>query len=124
MDPIADMIVIIKNGYLAKKEAVTMPFSKFKQEIAKVLENEEYVGKSKKDGNLLEIALVYQDGKPKLHEIKKISKSGLRIYTKSKQIKSVKGGRGIYVISTPQGVMSGTEAKKKNFGGEVICQAW
>lgn len=124
MDPIADMIVIIKNGYLAKKDAVSMPFSNFKQEIAKVLEKDGYVGKSKKADNKLEIELIYSDGKPRLHEIKKISKSGLRVYTKSKQIKSVKGGRGIYVISTPQGVMSGAEAKKKNFGGEVICQAW
>lgn len=124
MDPIADMIVIIKNGYLAKKEDVSIPFSKFKQGIAKVLEESGYVGKSKKEDNKLEIELVYIDGKSKLHEIKKISKSGLRVYTKSKQIKSVKGGRGIYVISTPQGVMSGTEAKKKNFGGEVICQVW
>lgn len=124
MDPIADMIVIIKNGYLAKKAEVEMPYSKFKEEIAKVLEKEGYLGKSKKDSNRLFLELVYTDGKSKVNEIKRVSKSGLRIYVKSKKIQSVKGGRGSYIISTPQGVMSSVDAKKKNLGGEVICQVW
>ncbi|KKR78036.1 MAG: 30S ribosomal protein S8 [Candidatus Curtissbacteria bacterium GW2011_GWA1_40_9] len=124
MDPIADMIVIIKNGYLAKKDAVVMSYSKFKQELAKVLEKAGYIGKSKKEGSNLAIELAYNDGKSKMHEIKKVSKSGLRIYIKSKKIRPLKGGKGIYIISTPQGVMASNEAKKKNLGGEVICQVW
>lgn len=124
MDPIADMIVIIKNGYLAKKDLVSMPFSKFKYELAKVLEKEGYVGKSKKEGTKLEIEMVYIEEKPKLHEIKKVSKPGLRVYIKSKKIQLVKGGRGVYIVSTPQGVMSSKDARKKNLGGEVICLVW
>lgn len=124
MDPIADMIVIIKNGYLAKKDKVTVPYSKFKHEIVKVLEKTGYVGNSKKSENTLVIEIGYTGGKSKIHEIKKVSKSGLRVYTKSKKIKPLKGGRGLYIISTPQGVMTSSEARKKNLGGEVICQVW
>lgn len=124
MDPVSDMIVIIKNGYLARKAEVAVSYSKFKQELSKVLEKEGYVGKSKKDGSVLIIELVYTDGKSKLNEIKRISKPGLRVYIKSKKIQQVKGGRGTYIISTPQGVMPTKEARKKNLGGEVICRVW
>lgn len=124
MDPIADMIVTIKNGYLARKGEIVLPYSKFKQEIAKVLENSGYIGKSKKDGQQLVIELAYIDGASKIHEIKKVSKTGLRIYVKSKNIALVKGGRGLYILSTPQGVLTSKEARKKNIGGEVICQVW
>ncbi len=124
MDPIADMIVIIKNGYLAKKGSVLVPYSKFKQEIAKILEKIGYIGPSNKQDTSLAIQLVYKDGKPKINEIKKVSKAGLRVYTKSKKIKPLKGGKGMYILSTPKGVMTSLEAKKKNLGGEVICQVW
>lgn len=124
MDPIADMIAAIKNGYLARRGDVSVPFSKFKLELAKVLSETGYIGKQKKEDLKLTIELVYEDGKPKLNEIKKVSKSGLRIYTKSKKIKLIKGGRGLYVISTSKGVMTSTDARKKNLGGEVICQVW
>ena len=124
MDPIADMLVAIKNGYMAKKSQVLVPYSKFKFEIAKVLEKENFVGKTQKKDNLLLVDIVYDNKNPKLHQIKKVSKLGLRIYIKSKNIKKVKGGRGITIISTPKGVMAGHDAKKKNLGGEVICQVW
>ena len=124
MDPIADMLVAIKNGYMAKKSQVLVPYSKFKFEIAKVLEKENFVGKTQKKDNLLLVDIVYDNKNPKLHQIKKISKLGLRIYIKSKNIKKVKGGRGITIVSTPKGVMTGHDAKKKNLGGEVICQVW
>ncbi|OGD84689.1 30S ribosomal protein S8 [Candidatus Curtissbacteria bacterium RIFCSPLOWO2_01_FULL_41_18] len=124
MDPIADMLVAIKNGYMAKKSQVLVPYSKFKFEIAKVLEKENFVGKTQKKDNLLLVDIIYDNKNPKLHQIKKVSKLGLRIYIKSKNIKKVKGGRGITIISTPKGVMAGHDAKKKNLGGEVICQVW
>ena len=124
MDPIADMLVAIKNGYMAKKSQVLVPYSKFKFEIAKVLEKENFVGKTQKKDNLLLVDIIYDNKNPKLHQIKKISKLGLRIYIKSKNIKKVKGGRGITIVSTPKGVMTGHDAKKKNLGGEVICQIW
>ena len=124
MDPIADMLVAIKNGYMAKKSQVLVPYSKFKFEVAKVLEKENFVGKTQKKDNLLLVDIIYDNKNPKLHQIKKVSKLGLRIYIKSKNIKKVKGGRGITIISTPKGVMAGHDAKKKNLGGEVICQVW
>lgn len=124
MDPIANMITTIKNGYMTKKEVVVVPFSKFRQNVAKALENEGFIGKVQKEEGKLSITLTYTDNEPKIHEIKKVSKSGLRIYTKSKKIKSLKGGRGVFIVTTPKGVMSGTDAKKKNLGGEVICLVW
>ncbi len=124
MDPIADMIVIIKNGYLAKKEDVVMPYSKFKLQIAKLLEKEARIEKAEKDSNKLKLTLKYDKAKPAINEIKKVSKLGRRVYIKSKHIKSVKGGRGLTVISTPDGVMTDKDARKKNLGGEVICLIW
>jgi len=124
VDPIADMLTIIKNGYMVSKSSVSVPFSKFKLGIAQILEKEGYVGKVHKNDNKISVDLVYEKQKPKINEIKKVSKLGLRIYSKSKHLKSVKGGRGMYIISTPQGVMTEKEAKKKNLGGEVICQVW
>ena len=125
MDPIADMLVIIKNGYGAHMLKVTLPTSKFRYQVAKVLEKSGFVGNVSKTDNKLNIDLVYQnDQKPKITKIRKVSKLGLRYYTKSKNIKSIKGGRGITVLSTSVGVMTGEEAKKINLGGEVICQVW
>lgn len=124
MDPVADMLVAIKNGYLAKKMKILVPFSKFKYEIAKVLENEKFVGKTAKKDNQILIELSYEDGDPKITDIKRISKLGLRVYEKSKNIKKIKGGRGILIITTPEGLMTGERAKAKKLGGEVICQVW
>jgi len=124
MDPIANMLVTIKNGYLAKKSEVSFPYSKFKLEIAKVLEADKFVANVNKNELRITLDLIYENGKPKITEIKKVSKLGLRVYKKIKNIKKVKGGRGIYVVSTPQGVMTDKTARTKKLGGEVICQVW
>jgi len=124
MDPIANMLITIKNGYMAKKLQVSVPYSKFKYEIAKVLGRKKFVDSVKKAESKIIISLLYKNQKPGLTQIKKVSKLGLRIYTKSKNIKKIKGGRGTIIISTPQGVMTGEEAKSKNLGGEIICQLW
>ncbi len=124
MDPIADMLVTIKNGYLAGKTQVDFPSSKVKLAITKVLEKEKFVGPVTKSDSKITVDLTYENGKAKITEIKRISKLGLRVYKKIKNIKKVKGGRGIYIISTPQGVMSDKEAQSKKLGGEVICQVW
>ena len=124
MDPVANMLVIIKNGYMANKVNVLVPYSKFKFDIAKVLEKQKFIGKVSKKENKIEVDLLYENQKPKIQEMRKISKLGLRVYSKSKHIKSVRGGRGLTIISTPDGVMTGAEARKKNLGGEVICQLW
>ena len=124
MDPVADMLVAIKNGYLAKKVQILVPFSKFKYEIAKVLENEKFVGKTSKKDNQILIELFYEDGKPKITDIKRVSKLGLRVYEKNKNLKKIKGGRGILIITTPKGLMTGEQGKTKKLGGEVICRVW
>ena len=124
MDPLANMFATIKNGYMANKNNVSVPYSKFKLEIAKVLEKQNFVGKVAQKDKKIEIDLLYENQKPKVAEIKKVSKLGLRVYSKSKHINLVKGGRGITIISTPNGVMAGSEARKKKLGGEVICQVW
>ncbi len=124
MDPIANMLVSIKNGYMAKKLQVNVPYSRFNLSLAQVLEKEKFIGKVQKADNQIEIELIYPNQKPRLTQVKRISKPGLRVYTKSKNIKSVKGGKGIYVVSTPQGLMSGHDARSKKLGGEIICQLW
>ena len=124
MDPVANMLVSVKNGYLAKKTRISVPFSKFKYEIAKVLESEKFVAKVTKGNNQILIDLSYEDGKPKITDIKRVSKLGLRVYEKNKNLKKIKGGRGILIITTPKGLMTGEQGKTKKLGGEVICQVW
>ena len=124
MDPVSDMLVTIKNGYMAKKSQVTVPFSKFKLEIAKVLEKEKFVSKVSKENLKIIIELEYEDQKPKISQIRRVSKLGLRVYVRGKNIKKIKGGKGKIIISTPKGLMTGEEAKAKKLGGEVICRVW
>ncbi len=124
MDAIADMLTIIRNGYLAKKPDISVPHSKFKLEIARVLEKQNYIGKVQKKESSINIELSYENKKPKITQIKKVSKQGSRIHTKSKHLKPVKGGRGDLIVSTPEGAMTAKDAKKKNLGGEVICEVW
>ncbi len=124
MDPIADMLVTIKNGYMAKKPNVVVSYSKFKLEIARVLEKENFIGKVENKDRKVAIELLYENQKPKISQVKKVSKLGLRVYTKSKKIPLVLGGKGLIIITTPEGVMTGKEAKAKKLGGEIICKVW
>ena len=124
MDPVADMLTTIKNGYMAKKDKVQVPKSKFKIEIAKVMEKDGFISSVSITDNRLQIDLKYTNNRPAINAIKKISKLGLRTYSKSKNIKKVKGGRGVTIISTPKGVMDNKDARSKNLGGEIICQIW
>lgn len=123
-DPTANMLTIIKNGYMAKKLEVLAPLGKHKLAIAKILSSRQFVGNVEKENNKIKIGLVYENQRPKIHDIKKVSKPGLRIYVKSKNIKKVKGGKGLVIVSTPKGVMTGEDAKAKKLGGEIICEVW
>ncbi len=128
-DPIADMITRIRNGQMVKKETIKVPFSKFKMDILNVLKKNGYIKDFTKVGRepkrMIEITLMYNEDKtPKITEIRKVSKPSQRVYRKSKQIWPAKGGFGIYIISTPQGVMTNKEAKKKNLGGEILLEVW
>ena len=124
MDPVADMLSTIKNGYMAKKDKVQVQKSKFKLEIAKVMEKNGFISTVSVTDNQLQIDLRYTNHRPAINEIKRVSKLGLRTYTRSKNIKKVKGGKGVTIISTPKGVMDNKDARSKNLGGEIICQIW
>jgi len=127
-DPIADMLIRIKNGYLTKKKFVEIPFSKIKNSLAKILVKESYINnfdiKNENELKLLKLELKYDKKVPAITGIKRISKPGLRVYKGKRNIPRVLGGLGIAIISTPKGLMTGKEAYRNNLGGEIICTIW
>lgn len=129
MDPIVDLLNRIKNAQAVQQASVEVPFSNIKFSIAQIMEKYGFVGKvskaGKKEGKTMKIELKY-DGKSagRITGIKRISKQGQRAYTGYKDLKPVKGGSGISIISTPKGIMSHVEAIKKKVGGEIIAQIW
>lgn len=128
-DPIADMLTRIRNANIVSHEKVEMPSSKLKLELAKVLKEEGYISEyeEKESGKfkVLVITLKYDErNKPVITNLKRISKTGLRVYCKSKNLPQVFGGLGIAIISTSKGLMTDRKAKKENIGGEIICYVW
>lgn len=128
MDPIADMLTKIRNAQAVFHPTVEISFSNLKYDIAKILAKHGFVGKVEKKGKkikkIIEIALKYQDKRPDISGLKRISKPGQRIYLGSKKIKKVKGGYGMAIISTSKGLMTNKEARKQKLGGEIICEVW
>ena len=123
-DTIADMLTRIQNAIMRMKENVNVPNTKINTEILKVLKQEEMIEDFSQKDNDLEVILKYDGNEPVITKLQKISKLGQRIYIRHGEIKPVMNGRGISVISTSQGVMSGAMAKSKSLGGELICQIW
>jgi small subunit ribosomal protein S8 len=127
-DPIADLISRIKNGYQARKKIVLAPHSKIKENLCRILIKYGFLKSLKinkeKVGSVIELELKYNRKVSAVTAIKIVSKPGLRVYCKAGEIPRVKMGRGITVISTSAGLMTGKEAQKKNLGGEVICQVY
>jgi len=123
-DPIADMLTRIRNGYLAKKKKVIVPFSVLKERLAKILAREGFLKEVKREERELVLQLKYQGGQPAVRKIKRISKPGRRIYKKVRDLKSIQSGLGISIISSPRGLITDKEARKKHLGGEVICEVW
>lgn len=127
-DSISNLFNRIKNAQAVSHPTVEVPFSKFLYNFSKILEKEGFVKKVKKRGRkankVVRITLKYENDKPAISEIKRISKPSQRLYSKAKDLRKIKGGHGISVISTSQGLMTGKEAKKKNLGGEIICKIW
>ncbi|MBF7074032.1 30S ribosomal protein S8 [Glaciecola sp. MH2013] len=122
-DPIADMFTRLRNGQLASKVSVSMPSSKVRVAIAKVLEAEGYVeGFSVTEGvkPTLEVTLKYFEGKKVIDTIERVSRPGLRIYKKKDELPKVMGGLGIAIVSTSKGVMTDRAARKAGMGGEII----
>ena len=124
-DPIADMLTRIRNANQMRSQEVSMPTSKMKVEIAKILDAEGFIeGYTVKD-NILTLTLKYASNKERvITGLKRISKPGLRVYAGADEIPSVLNGLGIAIISTPKGVMTDKLARKNNVGGEVIAYIW
>jgi small subunit ribosomal protein S8 len=128
-DPIADMLTRIRNAVSSKHDNVTMPSSKLKVAIAKVLKEEgfirDFVIVQEQPRTMLKIDLSYTGRKePVLSGIKRVSKPGLRVYVQKREIPRVLGGLGVAILSTPEGVMTGQHARLKSVGGEVLCYVW
>jgi len=127
-DPIADMLTRIRNAVAARHARVSMPASKMKLAIARVLKDEGYIKdieilKDSAQGTL-RLTLRYVEKQPALTQLKRVSKPGLRVYTKRAAIPRVRGGQGIAILSTPQGLMTGKHAYMQGLGGEVVCYVW
>ena len=115
---------MLKNASLAKKSEVSFPYSNVKDAIAACLKKEGYIAdfskKVKKNQAWLEVELLYLDQKPKIIEVERVSKQSRRVYMGMKEIRPVKNGAGILVLSTPKGILSGKDAKKEHVGGEAL----
>lgn len=128
-DPIADLLTRIRNASRALSPDVKAPYSRMKEEIAKILKKSGYVADVKVEGDTkvnrrLRIRLKYQERVGVIAGLRRISKPGLRSYVNVKEIPRVLGGMGIAILSTSNGVMTGNEARKQNVGGEVLCYVW
>jgi len=123
-DPIADMLTRVRNAQSASKADVTMPSSKLKLAIAKVLQDEGYIAGYAADDAVkpsLTVTLKYYEGRPVIDEIKRVSRPGLRIYKNKDDLPTILNGLGIAIVSTSAGVMTDREARAAGRGGEIIC---
>ena len=124
-DPIADMLTRIRNKNQNRDKLVSMPTSKMKEEIAKILKEEGFIEEFKVEDKTLTLTLKYANNKERvITGLKRISKPGLRVYAGANEIPHVLNGLGIAIISTPKGVMTDKLARKNNVGGEVIAYIW
>lgn len=128
MDPISDLIVKIKNASDVGKESVVVPYSDLKEAVVAVLEKEGYiksfVKKGKKVHKSLEIYLAYDEYGPRVKGVERVSHLSKRIYAGARDLKPVKQGHGVLVVSTPNGVMTDASARKQKVGGELLFKVW
>lgn len=130
-DPIADMLTRLRNANVAMHDEVRMPFSKLKESLAGVLQKEGYIegftvaDATDRPGQVLTITMKYSPERERvISGVKRVSKPGLRVYSKADKVPRVLGGLGVAVLSTSQGLMSDREARKRRMGGEVLCYVW
>ena len=126
-DPIGDMLTRIRNGYLAVLQEVSLPHSQMKENVGQILLENGYLKKIVVDGNKpkqMVLTLKYKNKQPAVTEIERVSRPGRRIYVSAGRIQSVLSGLGINIISTSSGLMTGKEARRRHFGGELICRLW
>ena len=127
VDPISDMLTRIRNAGRALLPTVQIPHSRMKESIAAILKTEGYVADVNVEGKptkSIKIKLKYEGKKTVIEGLKRISTPGLRRYVGATEIPRVRGGLGVAVVSTSEGIMTGTQARKKNLGGELICYVW
>ena len=126
-DPIADMLTRIRNAGRALLPAIELPHSRIKESVANILKQQGYVSDVAVDGKplkRLKIRLKYDGKKPVIEGLKRVSKPGLRKYVGATEIPRVRGGLGVAIVSTSEGVMTDVQARKKNLGGELLCYIW
>lgn len=127
-DPIADMLTRIRNAIMARHDNVLIPASKIKLSIAKILKEEgfitDYAVLKGKPQRMLKIQLKYIDNQPALWGLERVSRPGLRVYVRRREIPRVYGGLGVAILSTPKGVLTGQEAWRQGTGGELLCYVW
>lgn len=128
-DPLSDLLARIRNGQKAKKSTVTSPASKLRANVLEVLKREGFIrGYSEREVrpgiSEVEIELKYHEGQPVIREINRVSTPGRRVYSAIKDLPRVYDGLGISILSTPRGVLSDSEARDQNVGGEVLCQVF
>ena len=130
-DPVADMLTRIRNANTAMHDDVSMPASKLKESLANVLKDEGYItdfavtDNPNGPGRTLKIDMKYSPQRARvISGLKRVSKPGLRVYSKSNEIPRVLGGLGVAVVSTSKGLMSDREARKRRMGGEILCYVW
>ena len=126
-DPISDMLTRIRNAGHALRPTVAVPHSRLKENLAAILKKEGYVADVAVEGKVpktINIKLKYQGKKNVIEGLRRISRPGLRHYVGATEIPRVRGGLGVAMISTPEGVMTDVQARKKNLGGELLCYVW
>jgi small subunit ribosomal protein S8 len=126
-DPISDMLTRIRNAQRALLPAVEVPHSRIKESIAQILKREGYVTDVAVEGKIprtIKLKLKYQGKKSVIEGLRRVSRPGLRHYVGATKIPRVLGGLGVAVVSTPEGVMTDVQARKKNLGGELLCYVW
>lgn len=127
-DTLADTLIRLKNAGAVKKKTVTVPFTKMNDAVLNLMQKSNYIGSYIKDESgtfpVYIVTLKYVSGIPAITHIKKISKPGVRIYSRSTDLKSTLSGYGLKIVSTDRGVMTDIEAKKNKLGGEVLAELW
>ena len=123
-DPIADLLIRIQNASRVGKASVSVPFSNMKLAIADVLSKEGYVGAPDKKNYALNIPLSYKNGRPVITGVKRLSKLSRRTYMGVRDVRPVRHGHGLLVLSTPKGIMTGAQARANRVGGEALFEIW
>ena len=127
MDPIADMLTRIRNASLTSKQDVLIPFSKVKLALAKILEKEKYLTAVEiidEPNKTIKIQLKYQNKKPVINSLRRVSKTSNRVYVKRENLPRVLNGFGLAIVSTSKGMMTNKEARKIGLGGEIVCEIY